>query len=316
MRRQSKAIPLPPTAGWLLSNSNYDLLPIAGGLLNLALIFWSCLAFAHLPWWGIAVAFVSVALMYCWNLQCVAHNLIHNPFFTSDWLNRVFYLVETLCLGAPHILNHHYHVAHHIGDNDYKRPDGTTKDWSSIYRYGEGNQPESFWRYSLIGYFRAEIVLAMKKVIRHGWPQIAEVIVEFLAIGAMWLFMLLYNWKYFVYFYLPSYYIGWVLIYAEGYLEHYGAQPGNNFANSVSCYNWLYNFLTFNNGYHQEHHWDPKAHWTAQKQIYKEIEPQLAANKTRILRGPHITALIEDWWDQRQRHNKLGDKQTRSQTAA
>jgi fatty acid desaturase len=316
MPRQRKGIPLPPTAGWLLRYSYYDLLPILGGILNLALIFWTCLAFPHLPWWGLAGSFLVVAFMYCWNLQCVAHNLIHNPFFTSDWLNRAFYLVETLCLGAPHLLNHHYHMAHHYGDNDYKGPDGTTKDWSSIYRYGEADKPEAFWRYSLLGYFRAEIVLAMKKVLRHGWPQIVQVIVEFLAIGAMWLFMLLYSWQYFVFFYLPSYYLGWVFIYAEGYLEHYGGQPGNYFANSVSCYNWLYNFLTFNNGYHQEHHWDPKAHWTAQKQVHEEIKPQLVANHTRILRGPHITALIEDWWNARRQHRKLVEKQTPSKAAA
>jgi fatty acid desaturase len=51
----------------------------------------------------------------------------------------------------------------------------------------------------------------------------------------------------------------------------------------------------FNNGYHQEHHWDPKMHWTQMKQLHQEIAPQLAANHTRILRGPHITALLEDW---------------------
>ena len=42
--------------------------------------------------------------------------------------------------------------------------------------------------------------------------------------------MLAVNWRYFVFFYLPSYYLGWVLSYAEGYLEHYGCQPGNDFS--------------------------------------------------------------------------------------
>ncbi len=315
MPHTRKGIPLPKTAGWLLRYSSYDFLPILGGLLNLALIFWSCAAYPYLPWWGVTLAFVAVAFMYCWNLQCVAHNLIHNPFFTSDWLNRAFCLVETLCLGAPHLLNHHYHMAHHFGDNDYRGPDGTTKDWSSIYRYGQNNQPENFWRYSLLGYFRAELFLALKKVYRNGWQHMVQVAVEFLAIGVMWLAMLYVNWRYFVFFYLPSYYPGWVFIYAEGYLEHYGGKPGNYFANSVSCYNWLYNFLTFNNGYHQEHHWDPKAHWTDQKRVHIEIKPELLANGTRILRGPHITALIEDWWNVRRQKAKM-DGQAPQQRAA
>ena len=87
-----------------------------------------------------------------------------------------------------------------------------------------------------------------------------------------------------------------MLSYAEGYLEHNGSQPGNPFANSVSSYNRLYNLLWFNNGFHQEHHWDPKAHWTEMRLLREQIQPQLAANHTQILRGPHITALLEYWW--------------------
>ena len=86
--------------------------------------------------------------------------------------------------------------------------------------------------------------------------------------------MLLVDWRYFAFFYLPSYYLGWVLSYAEGYLEHYRCQPGNHFANSASSYNRWYNVLWFNNGYHQEHHWDPKAHWTKMMQVHEQIFPQ------------------------------------------
>ena len=32
------------------------------------------------------------------------------------------------------------------------------------------------------------------------------------------------------------------------------------------------------------------------KVLQKQIKPQMDANQTRILRGPHITALLEDWW--------------------
>ena len=111
--------------------------------------------------------------------------------------------------------------------------------------------------------------------------------------------MALANWRYLVFFYLPSYYLGWVLSYAEGYLEHFGAQPGNPYANSVSSYNWLYNLLWFNNGYHQEHHWDPKTHWTLMPSLHERLQAQLAANHARTLQGPHMTALLEDYWTRR-----------------
>jgi fatty acid desaturase len=272
-----------------------DVIIVLCGVGIVGVIFWTFLCFNTLAWWVLAPAFIFVMWSYCWNLQCISHNFIHNPFFTSTWLNRAFSVLETFALGVPHVFYHHYHMNHHWGDNDVKGPDGTTRDWSSIYRYGKGGQPEAFWRYCLVSFFRVQLAPVIRVVIRHGRKEVAQAIVETIVLGAFWVAMALVNWRYFVFFYLPSYYLGWVLSYAEGYLEHYGAQPGNYYANSVSSYFWLYNLLWFNNGYHQEHHWDPKTHWTRMRQLHEQIKPQLEANHTRILRGPHITALLEDW---------------------
>src|SRR5262249_19814716 len=191
---------------------------------------WTFLCFHQLSWWVLAPAYVAIAWSYCWNLQCISHNFIHNPFFTSAWLNRLYSVLETLALGVPHILYHHYHLNHHWGDSDAKGPDGTTRDWSSIYRYGEGNQPEAFWKYCLVSFFRVEIGPVLRTVIRHGRGHIIQTIVETSVLAAFWMTMLLVNWQYFVFYYLTSYYLGWVLSYAEGYLEHYGCKPGNQYA--------------------------------------------------------------------------------------
>jgi fatty acid desaturase len=272
-----------------------DALPALAGVGILALILWTFLCFHSLSWWVLALAWFAIAWSYCWNLQCISHNFIHNPYFTNAWLNRAYSVMETLNLGVPHILYHHYHLNHHWGDNDSKGPDGTTRDWSSIYRHSKDDNPEPFWRYCLLSFFRVEVGPVLATVRRHGWGHIAQTVVETLVLGAFWITMLLVNWQYFVFFYLTSYYFGWVLSYAEGYMEHYGCQPGNQYANSVSSYNRLYNLLWFNNGYHQEHHWDPKVHWTEMGQLHEKIKDQLVKNNTRILRGPHITGLIEDW---------------------
>lgn len=276
--------------------SPFDAIIVFCGLLNVAFLLWTFLAFPTLPWWAVGLSFFVLAWAYCWNLQCISHNFIHNPFFTNVWLNRVFGVLETLCIGMPHQLYHHYHLNHHAGDNDTKGPDGTTRDWSSIYRYGKGDEPEAFWRYCLLSFFRVEITPVIRVCIRHGQVHVLQTIAETIVLAAFWLTMLAVNWRYFSYFYLPSFFLGWVLSYAEGYLEHYKAQPGNPFANSVSSYHWLYNFLWFNNGYHQEHHWDPKMHWTRMKALSQRIRPQMEANHTRILRGPHMTGLLEDYF--------------------
>jgi fatty acid desaturase len=277
-------------------NSAYDAVPALCVAGIVALVVWTCLAYHSLSWWLLVPAFVAVAWSYCWNMQCLSHNFIHNPFFTRNWLNRAFSVLETFALGVPHVFYHHYHLNHHFGDNDRKRPDGSTRDWSSIYRHSADDDPEPFWRYVLLSYWRVEVGPLLRVVWRHGPKEVAQVAFETVALAAFWGAMCWYDWRYFVCFYLPSYYVGWMLSYAEGYLEHYGAEPGNPFANSVSSYNRLYNFLWFNNGYHQEHHWDPKWHWTRMPELHARIKGELARNHTRTLKGPHMTAFLEDWW--------------------
>src|SRR5262249_6033942 len=149
--------------------------------------------------------------------------------------------------------------------------------------------------YVLFSFWRVEVGAVLGVVFKHGWRQVVQLIIETLALSAFWGVMLWLDWRYFAFYYLTSYYLGWMLSYAEGYLEHYDSKPGNPYANSVSSYHWLYNFVWFNNGYHQEHHWDPKVHWTRMRELHQQIKPDLVANGTKMLRGPHMTAFFEDW---------------------
>lgn len=289
------------TPGLVFRYTRYDAAPALCAAGHLSLVLGSWLAFPILPAWALILMFGALVICYCWNVQSISHNFIHNPFFTNDWLNRAFSVVESVAIGIPQTIYYHYHMNHHWGDNDAKGPDGTTRDWGSTYRHGTGNQPEEFWSYCLIGFFRFELGPCFRMILRHGPRHVLLLLAESVVLGAVWLAMLLGNWRYFLYFYLPSYYLGWVLIYAHTYFLHYGARPGDYYANSVSSYHIPYNWVFFNNGFHQEHHWDPKAHWTKMPQVREEIRPQMIAHQTHILRGPHITIFLEDWLMRRKR---------------
>jgi fatty acid desaturase len=293
----------------------YDALPAACAVANVGLILGTFLGFHILPTWLLAVMFGAIVFAYCVNVQSIAHNFIHNAFFTSPWLNRAFSVVESLAIGIPQTIYHHYHLNHHFGDNDAQGPDGTTKDWGSTYRHGQNGKTEPLWSYCLIGFFRFEIGPCLRMIVRNGRRHVLLCLAESVALGAFWLTMLLVDWRYLLYFYVPSYYLGWVLIYAHTYFLHYGAEPGNLYANSVSSYHQPYNWIFFNNGFHQEHHWDPKAHWTQMKAVREDIRPQMIANHTRILRGPHITVMIEDWW-RGQGPNRSSAQRTATKIAA
>jgi fatty acid desaturase len=81
--------------------------------------------------------------------------------------------------------------------------------------------------------------------------------------------------------------------YAEGYLEHYGAQPGNPFANSVSSYHRMYNWLWFNNGYHAEHHYRPRMHWTKMREFHEQIIDQQKTAGVHVIKPPHALGFLD-----------------------
>src|SRR5262249_17478553 len=69
---------------------------------------------------------------------------------------------------------------------------------------------------------------------------------------------------------------GTLLHLSERFFLHYGGNPDKPIAWGVSSYAKWYNLLWFNNGYHAEHHFRPKVHWTKMKQLHTEIaEAQL-----------------------------------------
>ena len=138
----------------LFRHNAYDALPALCAIFHVALLVGTFALFHRLPVWLLGLAFCVIVFNYCWNVQSISHNFIHNAFFTSAWLNRAFSLLESVGIGVPQTIYYHYHLNHHWGDNDAKGPDGTTKDWGSTYRHGKGNDPESFWSYRLVGFFR------------------------------------------------------------------------------------------------------------------------------------------------------------------
>src|SRR3982074_3466872 len=136
--------------------SPYDIIPALCGVGIVTAMFCTCWFFPALSWRLLVPAFIVITWAYCWNLQCISHNFIHNPFFSNTWLNRLFGVLESIAIGMPPQLYHHYHPNHHAGDNDAKGPDGTTRDWSSIYRHSKDDNPEPFWRYCLFSFFRVQ----------------------------------------------------------------------------------------------------------------------------------------------------------------
>ena len=100
------------------------------------------------------------------------------------------------------------------------------------------------------------------------------------------------NWRY-ICFLLCFWYFGHSLSYLNGYYRHYGGNPDKPIAWGVSSYNKLYNWTWFYNGYHAEHHFRPKVHWTRMEAFRDQILEQQRVAGVRVIRAPHALGFLD-----------------------
>ena len=252
--------------------------------IHCTLLILGALYFDQIPVpWLIALGGLTVFLT-CTNYQCVAHNFLHNPFFRAEWLNSLFSIFNSLTLGQPQTLYRYHHLNHHQFNNDLPDPETrTTRDRSSTYRRGRRvGSEESIVAYSLLGPVRTELSPLYAAARAKGRARL--VWIESAAMLAYVGLLAFLNWRFVLEFVTPVWFLGQAAALAENYLEHHHAVPGNRLTDSVSCYNRWYNWLWFNNGYHQEHHYRPNTHWTEVPALKAEMLPE---SERRVVRVAH-----------------------------
>jgi fatty acid desaturase len=79
----------------------------------------------------------------------------------------------------------------------------------------------------------------------------------------------------------------------NGYYRHYGANPDKPIAWGVSSYGKLYNWLFFYNGYHAEHHFRPKVHWTKIESFHQQIADLQTREGVRVIERAHMLGFLD-----------------------
>ncbi len=280
---------LPVSGGAVFRQTALDGLLVVLSLLTIAGLVAAAWFFDRLGGAALAVLALGFVALACTNYQCIAHNFIHNRFFRAEALNHAFSVLNTLALGMPQTLYRLHHLNHHRYSNDYRDPlTGETGDFSSLYRFSKQPQvPERLWRYALLGPLRMDFrkLLALAR----GRQLTGLVVGETAALLAFYGGLAWVNWKAFLFYFVPVFYLGQVAALAQNYLEHDGADPRGRKTNSVSCYGRLYNLVWFNNGYHQEHHYRPSVHWRRVPELRGEMLPEA---ERRVVRGSHLAGLL------------------------
>jgi fatty acid desaturase len=271
--------------------SPWDAVPVAAAIGHAAFVVWTVVGFAGRPWWANLACGALYALAISWNINGISHNFLHTPYFRSKPLNYGFSLLESVAIGFSQTFYTWVHLRHHEGNSDRPGPDGTTRDWLSIYRYGVDGAPEGVWSYVLKGFFRdsgGSVYRAMvgRRPFDAAWGRIELAVVASFVTGLAWL-----DWRA-VLFLVPFYYLGECLSQLNGYYEHFNGNPDEPMAWGVSSYSPLYNLLWFNNGHHAEHHFRPSLHWTRLPALRRALEHDQRARGVHVIGTSHALGFL------------------------
>jgi fatty acid desaturase len=275
------------SVGGIFRYSTWDAVPAALTLLQFVLVLAFCWAWPSLSW----TQRIGFTLVYAfgvgWNLNSVAHNFIHNPFFARERANTAISYLISWTLLSPQTMYRHIHMRHHAGNADRPGPDGSTIDPLSIYQYGDEGKPEPLLSYVFVQFFRDDDPFALARKIAVRRPDLArQAMREFWSMVALWALMLVLHWP-FVLLMIVGSYLGQCLSNLAGYYEHLGANPDKPIAWGVSTYEPLYNWMFMNNGYHAEHHYRPKMHWTLMRALHRDIAEKQAEEGVFVIRPAH-----------------------------
>jgi fatty acid desaturase len=61
----------------------------------------------------------------------------------------------------------------------------------------------------------------------------------------------------------------------------------------VSSYGKIYNWLFFYNGYHAEHHFRPKVHWTKMEKFHQSIVDLQKQEGVRTIKRAHMLGFLD-----------------------
>src|SRR5262245_37348900 len=98
--------------------SNIDAIPVLCGVAHFAGLLALFASFPVLPLLALLLAGALYSVSISCNINGISHNFIHNAYFRSPALNRLFSLMESLAVGFSQTFYDCVHMRHHTGNSD------------------------------------------------------------------------------------------------------------------------------------------------------------------------------------------------------
>jgi len=292
MKANAVVIEQPRTNSRIFAHTRWDAIPVLAAIFHCLYFFGMFYLFPRVPLWIMLVLGFVYSVSISWNINGISHNFIHNRYFRLPLLNRLFSILDSITVGFSQVFYECIHMQHHKGNADRPNENGDTVDWISIYKHGHDGQAESPLKYTFLSFFREDPKTVYRELKRKnprdafwGVTELSLFVSTFVILGVL-------NWHY-ICFLLPFWYFGHCLSYLNGYYRHFGGNPDEPLAWGVSSYEKLYNWTWFFNGYHAEHHFRPKVHWTRMQALRDQIVEQQRAAGVRVIKPPHALAFLD-----------------------
>src|SRR5437867_5191289 len=102
MNADAVRVDRPTTSSKLFAHTRWDAIPAGAGVFHLIYFLGLFFLFPHVPLWLMLILGFIYSLMVNANINGVGHNFIHNPFFRSELLNRLFGVTQSIARSEEH----------------------------------------------------------------------------------------------------------------------------------------------------------------------------------------------------------------------
>jgi fatty acid desaturase len=103
MKSNVVVIEPPRTDSRVFAHTRLDVIPILAAVCHCVYFFGMFYLFTRVPLWVMLILGFIYSVSISWNINGVSHNFIHNPYFRSPLLNRLFSVLESVTVGFSQV---------------------------------------------------------------------------------------------------------------------------------------------------------------------------------------------------------------------
>jgi hypothetical protein len=233
--------------------------------------------------WWLAGAHMALVLYFLGPFVLMLHNTSHRRLFNKRWrlLNNYIPWVLGPFFGETPETYFAHHVGMHHAENNLE------DDLSSTMRFQRDNVlhfARYFGRFLFLVFFELTRYFARRGRRSLMWRCAIGELLFYTAVAGL----LYVNWRATLFASVLPFVVSRFGMMAGNWAQHAfvdAASPENNYRNSITCIDCLYNRRCFNDGYHIGHHLKATRHWTEMPEEFVGNVEKYDAEGAIVFRG-------------------------------